>query len=182
MKWSSLIKFGKFIIKRSNHLVYEDIRDLPITNYHRIIEDNDLSWLKKDKRHKVDLQQAWDVINGQLIDAFGASESFENLFKKLKTLQIYEIKHLVEDDESYTTKINIIKRDIEGLKEKRLTNAEIKRLHADQHRMITQWTGRDSRTLSTYDFFNDLQRYEEYVKKEEIEKTKLGFKRRGRKM
>jgi len=172
---------ARYITRRSNHSVYEDIRDLPITSYHRIIEDNDLEWLKR-KKCKADLEGAWDKINGQLVDAFGASESFENLFKKLKTLQIYEIKRIVEDNESYTTKINITKRDIEGLKEKRLSNSEIQRLHADQHRMITQWTGRDSRTLSTYEFFNDLQRYEEYVKKEEIEKAKLGFKKRGSKM
>ena len=144
-------------------MIYESIYDLPITNYQKVIEENDFNYLKKnDDKTDINLLKLWEDINYQLIDEFGVSRDYQLLFSKERELINMEIR-LLDGDLSAETHIMILKQAIENIKErnkKKINETSIRQQHARTHRILSEWSGRDSRKLTTFEYHNDLKDYE----------------------
>lgn len=141
-------------------MLYDTIYKLPIRNYQRIIEENDLSYLSDEKFDNEKLLLIWDDINGQLIDEFGVSSEYQLLFYNKKSLLKWQIKQLL-GDESAETEIELLNRKIERLEKKSSGVQDFKKHHARLHRLISKWSGRDSHNITTFEFFNDVKDFQE---------------------
>ena len=148
---------------------FDNIHELPIIRYHKIIEDSTFKPLLIKQRksrfvRKIDkfignsriLGRIWEDINVDIIDQFGVSHDFEAIFYKQNTINKLEIEILLGDNTKITT-CELLKMEIDQLKSKTKQVKDIKKYHARLHRILQSHFSRDTHNLSTFEFFNDLQ-------------------------
>jgi hypothetical protein len=158
-------------------VVWESIYECPILNFQRAIETNDLKHLLKvyDKDYKKDLSQTFKKLNDEIIDEFGLTEMNQLIFYKTKEIVKLKARKIIEDNEAFDTNIQIAEMQLKRLVEKTKVEGSIRQLHAKNHRILTKWSGRDSKDLTVFEYYNDLRDFEM-----EIEKEQDGDKNRKR--
>ena len=80
-------------------LLYNDIRDLPLWNYIRIIEDDEKRYLIAQNDYTTfanadlkDIEEAWDKIISQITDFNGISEDYQDLIQMQKEIVLDKLE------------------------------------------------------------------------------------------
>jgi hypothetical protein len=143
--------------------MYKDIYELPVKLYHKIVETGNLEflftgrtkWSHAKRIRRVSAIFFWDKIHEQLINEFGVSEDFKNMFYKQQDLNKWEIQALLGDQSAYTF-IGACKSDLDRIKGHLNKITDYRKHHADLYRILHQKYGRDPHNLTTFEFYNDL--------------------------
>lgn len=91
---------------------YEGIDFLPVFNWWRVHESNDVTWILKKKKllsekNTKKVEKIWREIYAEFIDRFGFSESFAEIIQKKKAIALLQIDKVLTGDKSIQTLINI---------------------------------------------------------------------------
>jgi hypothetical protein len=98
-------------------------------------------------------------MNMEIIDSFGLSKDALNKYYLEKDLLRVESAYYATGDESKLGRIDIYKRKLEYLKKaERGDKVKAASVNADNHRVLTQWLGFDSKTLTVYEFYQAMSR------------------------
>jgi hypothetical protein len=142
---------------------WEDIYTCPIINFQKAEETGDSRYLYKEyDEKKENLDEHFQKLTGEIIDEFGLSEIGQLIFFKNKELTKLRGKWIVTENDALLTNIRIAEIQLNIL-EKRVKRAEqgvetdIKKLHATNHRILSKWSGRDSRKLTVFEYYNDFR-------------------------
>jgi hypothetical protein len=162
------------------------IYNTPVMIYHKVMEDNSLLSLTNYKKtnHKskrfITLRERYylstlDKFNCQMIDEFGVNTDVEQIFYKRNTINRCKIKQILNDNNEHETLIQILESEIallrnriqeKGIKDTRKHNARLRR-------MIEERYHRNTKELTIFEFYNDLNDL-----KEESRETAETSKRR----
>lgn len=102
---------------------YRGIDELPIYNWFKINQTNDLTYLLKEK-HEVNkrqlpvLERAFDKIYREYIDTFGVPEQLREILILKRDIRVLEIDIVLTGDFSLQTFIDIKRRELEQLLQK----------------------------------------------------------------
>ena len=157
---------------------YNDMYDCPVDKYHSCIENDSLKYLIKSGEYSDEqlpkLQKIFEKIQSQKIDEFGVTREFEAYYYKQLDVLKMEIK-VLDGDRSAITLLNIYKSDLERIKKTLKGDDEnIRKYHARLHRAIqTHYQGRNSHTLTVFEFYNDINDLVEEQKKHPIDLAEL---------
>ena len=77
------------------------------------------------------------------------------------------------ENDALLTDIKICEIKLERLKKKAQTgiSEDIKKLHATNHRILSAWSGRDSKKLTVFEYYNDLKDYTEDASEDKQRQT-----------
>lgn len=100
--------------------IYQSIDELPVFNWFKIHEKNDLAYLLV-KKHKItgkmneQLEEAWGNIYTEYLDTFGINNSFRQILLLKKEIACYELEMFIKGDKSIITFIKIAKWQLKKL-------------------------------------------------------------------
>lgn len=148
--------------------IYNTIYDCPVRAYQGVFEFNDPEYLIKDIRWKFItrrklLNGVIDFLIGQIIDEFGVSRKYEVQFHKRRDLVRLKLDWLLGNKLADLT-IQVIEAQLKTINEKLPTLEELRKQNATMHRVLTQWSGQDTRKLTVFEYYN-LEK--DYVKESE---------------
>lgn len=120
--------------------MYQSIDDIPVYNWFKINETNDLRWMLIDrdrKWHSGAAKNAWEMVYSEYIEAFGINENYLKLLEKQKELLLMNAEKAVDGDKwdpFNQNRMDMLRIDIKQLstgKERPRTN-EMK-VHLEKH-------------------------------------------------
>lgn len=100
---------------------YTAIDEMPIYNWRKINETNDLRWLFPEgkgmitPKKKTLLSEAWEKIFDSFIDTFGISKDFRRVLELRREIIVLKSKSLIYGDKSLNTMIKILNIELERL-------------------------------------------------------------------
>jgi hypothetical protein len=96
---------------------YTDIKEMPIMNWFSLYEQNNLSYLLKDKRDKLDhvANTAIEMIQEQVIDNFGISKNYHRVLNNKIRIEMMYLRQVTTKDKSNQLQINILEAENEKL-------------------------------------------------------------------
>lgn len=155
-------------------MLYKSIYECPIRVYQRIFEFDNVNLLIRSKWKfkllrlvkKINLVEILDNIVIQLITEFGVSRKYEVKFYKERDLLRLKLDYLLGDI-SREVEIEIKERDLKKLEAKVPTIHDLRKENASMHRILSQWAGADSRTLTIFEYYNLIKDYEQYIENEQ---------------
>lgn len=92
-------------------MLYKSIETLPLWNWQKIHETNDLSYLGKS-RNIIDV---WLKISDEFVDEFGISDAYRAILELQKDIAILNIDMILDDDPSLQTFIDIKEHELREL-------------------------------------------------------------------
>lgn len=101
-----------------NKTLYRSIEELPIYNWFKIQNTNNLGWLNKgidspEKEISEELIKVWDGIFSEFIDTFGIPEKLKEILELKRDIQCLQWEMLITDDGSLETFIDIKQYELE---------------------------------------------------------------------
>ena len=96
-------------------------------------------------------------LTNALIDEFGLNELNQLIFHKKKQILKLKAKYLYSESESLLTDIKLAEIELQRLQDKVKADGNLRQLQAKNHRIISKWAGRDTRTLTVFEYYNDLK-------------------------
>lgn len=181
------IRLKKRINKRSLpliHKIYDDIEDLPLWNYDKVVESEDLRYLfilnsykkfpKYLKLWKPILVKVWDGIHDQIIDEFGFSQEQLMVLQIEKSICLAELTFIIKGDKAIQNQITAMKRRLESLlksltpKEKQTLYEKVSILEGFKHIPM------DPKLISVKKYLTDLRLYEKYIEQQKKLSKKNG--------
>jgi len=162
--------------------IYNTIYDCPVRAYQGVFEFNDPEYLIKDIRWKFITRKKLldgiiEQLIGQIIDEFGVSRKYELQFYKRKDLLRLKLEWLLGNKTADLT-IQIIERELERMNKEVPTLYKLRKQNATMHRVLSQWSGQDTRTLTVFEYYN-LEK--DYVKESENQMANQLRVKRGNK-
>lgn len=125
----------KRLWKRYIDKVYRSIDDLPIYNWFKIQETNDMRYLLKVTTNEADkftfeLAEIWEKIYSEFIDTFGINDTFRQMLMLRKEICVLRMKVAMKDENAYLVtfaeiKEKELKQMIEKLNEKEMSSAKV---------------------------------------------------------
>ena len=139
------------------------IYNTPVTIYHNVMERNSFDTLISSKKGharkiiKENVLYIWDLLSCQMIDEFGVNTDIEQIFWKKNTINRCKIKMLTTD-ENHETLIQILESEINLIQNRLKENAvkDTHKHHARLYRILEERYHRDSKKLTIFEFYNDL--------------------------
>ena len=164
MNWSIRNILGLFSQKRA--LLYNTIYDCPIREFQLCEEENDYNHIIKatGSLKGLDLEKAYFDLQKQVLDKFGVDRSYERVFWLQYSILKLNVDEVI-NGKNNTTLVNIKKREIEELTKEKEPQ-DTRKINASNHRELSKWSGRDSKLLTVFEYYNDF-----YDMKQEIERT-----------
>lgn len=106
--------------------VFESIEDMPVWNWFKIYETNELSYIlltppKNTEKLSSELKKAWENIYNQFIDFFGVSDNYRKILELKREICIRETERIIYEDESQQTFKEVAQYELDVLL-KRQTN------------------------------------------------------------
>lgn len=104
---------------------YSSITAMPLANWFRIEETNDLGHLLKFYRkvtkpaERIALYAVWQKITDEFIEAFGVTDEYRKIMMLRMQIRIAEIEHAITDDGIYLTEKSIYEHQLQELTGKR---------------------------------------------------------------
>jgi len=134
---------------------YQGIEDLPIYNWWKINETNELSWLllNQELSYYADdklLKPLWEKIFDEFIDTFGMPEKMRSILELKRDIQVLEWDIILTGDKSLQTFIDIKNFELQELlkEEKAQTNGQAK-IYIEKYMGFRL----DEKTLSVKDYY-----------------------------
>ena len=154
----------------------------PIRAYQCVFEFDDLTFLIKNKRYtflvrKRVLIDLIDFFIGQIIDEFGVSRKYELRFYKRRDLVRLKLDWILGNKVAGLT-MQIYERELERMEKKVSTLDELRKQNASMHRILTQWSGQDTHSLTVFEYYNLEKDYVQQSEQQTI--GKLHIKRGNR--
>ena len=87
---------------------YLSIKDLPIDNWIRLIDENDYSYLHKKNKKTILNNLVFELIQDQIIDEFGVGDDFKKILRNQINMELMAIKQIKTGDYSTQAKIELI--------------------------------------------------------------------------
>lgn len=141
----------------ADKLYYDDIFECPIRNYERCFEEEDSRYLLKKYSNKYpdDLYSVIKSMSDKLIDDFGLNPIMEIRFFKERDLLKAELNLLATGRTSFLNDIRFLTDDIKRINKQieKGQSGNIKETNSRNHRILTQYLGYESKTLSVYDYY-----------------------------
>jgi hypothetical protein len=155
-------------------MLYEDLQDIPIDDFHKCLEAKDFKYLvihegklskyvrkiEKSKIVTIKLYKLFEKLNNQLFEVLGASVNYEMLYYKRDNLIRYEMAFL-EGDESAQTFIELLKIEIETIEqamhEQVSELGSIKEFHAKLHLKVKREFNCDTHNMKALEFYVALK-------------------------
>lgn len=109
---------------------------------------------------KVGSREVFEELSNELINQFGLTEINQIIFHKQKQLIKTQLKRIHTEDESLDVWIEIYERELQNLLSKTVRTDDIRKLQATNHRIISEWSKRDSTKLTVFHYYNDLRDFE----------------------
>jgi DNA primase large subunit len=138
---------------------YKSVSDLPIYNWFKIHETNDLKWLlitptKVGLRRRKALQEAFSKLYDEFIDTFGVSDDLKKITELRRDIRVLEIDMYLENDPSRETFIDIKKAEIQSIIE---SNAKAK--VSDVKAYVEKYMGfhLDERVTTVKDYYSYIK-------------------------
>ncbi len=159
--------------------VYQDIDEMPIFNWFKISETNDLSWLLLDRKDfkKADpklLEKTFEELRDQWLDTFGIPEKMREVWVLKRDIFVLECDLHLTGDRSLITFIEIKKSELqEALKAEQadiqLTNTEVKAyVEKFMHIKI------DAKTTSMRDYYTYVKLLKDEAAKQQLTNQDYG--------
>lgn len=150
---------------------YKSIDDMPIYNWFKIQETNDVSWMLLKKRsingyESIELREALQIVTDQYMDTFGISDEYRKIMRLTLDIRSLEIDFFTTQDRSHLTFIELKKTELKNIAKKSKTADSISvQVH------IEKYMGRkiNLRETTVKEFYNYLQE----MKKEFKAKSKI---------
>jgi hypothetical protein len=157
--------------------VYKSIYDCPIRAYQCVFEFDDLTYLVKNRRYsllarKRKLIDLIDHFIGQIIDEFGVSRKYELRFYKRRDLVRLRLDWILGNKSAGLT-MQVIQRELDRMEQKVPTLDELRKQNATMHRILTQWSGQDTRTLTIFEYYNLEKDYVDQSEKQSMGKLQV---------
>lgn len=142
---------------------YTSIEDLPVWNWWKLHENNDVSLVLRDKKDKVD-ESVVDVIKAlqnEFIVTFGIDENYASSLRKQIEIELLKIKILKTKDRSFNTMIKILEIELQDL-----TSKEQDRSVGGATIAIEKWMGfkLEIKKVSTFEYYSYIKAIEKAVK------------------
>lgn len=148
---------------------YKGIDDMPIRNWFKINETNDLKWVSKDQsinvsKHVNKLFEAWNKIFDEFIDMFGLPEKMKEILELKREIFVLEAQKNIENNGTLQLFI-----DIETDKLKELLNTEKEKSTGQARVYVEKFLGfkLNEKETSVKDFYQYIQAMNEQVKSTE---------------
>ena len=93
------------------------IKDLPIDNWIRLIEENDYSYLHRKSKKTILNILVFELIQDQIIDNFGVGDDFKKILRNQISMELMAIKQIKTGDYSTQAKIELM-----GLENEQILN------------------------------------------------------------
>jgi hypothetical protein len=112
---------------------YDNIAEMPIHNYFKLNETNEIKWLVEKKgiygNTKEAIEKAITEIQQQIIDEFGIGESYAEILQLKQEIAMYKCDNAIEGTNFYNTFVNIKETELKALEEQKGTTKEEMQLH-----------------------------------------------------
>ena len=98
--------------------IFNDIDDLPLWNFKKVIETKDLTFLKKTETARAtanELEKAWNQISEQLSEYIGVNDVKQKLIMLQSDIERLRIDYLVTRDKGLITAINVKYKELENM-------------------------------------------------------------------
>jgi hypothetical protein len=147
---------------------YSSIDDMPIFNWFKVQETNDLTWCMKNRSVCISsqieiLESAINRMTDEYIDAYGLSESYQKILRLNKEIRILELQRLVElnlqkqycaSDTLIALKKEELSQIMENAQNKETINV---RVHAERF-MGRSINVRETSVKEFYDIIEEMQK------------------------
>lgn len=99
---------------------YKSIDEMPIYNWFRLQETNDIKFVMKckkalSKKQFAEIEKAVKDMQAEYIDVFGINDQYKNYLELIRSIRILEIERAVTGDKIKTTFIEIKKVELNNL-------------------------------------------------------------------
>ena len=97
---------------------YSSIDDLPMYNWKKIHDTNELKWLfasKADCENNLELETLWGRIYDEYLNEFGLSKEYQDILKLKRKIANLQAEYIVKGDRIVLNYINIEKNALESL-------------------------------------------------------------------
>jgi len=133
---------------------------------------------------KIGGKVVFEKLSNEIIDEFGLTEINQIIFHKIKQLVKLQAKRGYTGDEALDVHIQIAEGQLQNLLSKCVVSKNVRQLQARNHRIISEWSKRDSTKLTVFFYYNDLRDFEKEVnanKNRQKYRTDTGYDRRDSK-
>ncbi len=98
----------------SEHALYDNIDNLPIKRWFKILETGDLKYLYVGKNGPIDkrLAQMWLEIEQQYYDEFGVEVEYEIRIEQIKEKILLECEYILTEDRKLLSQIAILENEL----------------------------------------------------------------------
>lgn len=147
---------------------YDDIDELPIHNWFKVVSTGDYSYLLIDRKKVVkskiaELEKQWKILYDQYIKEFGFSESFLQMFEIKKDIALLQIEKAETGDLVIETFINVKRAELER-KQEDISGSDYYETKAYMEGQIGFQI--DSRKMSVMEFYKTLKSLEKKPRKQ----------------
>lgn len=147
---------------RLSNRYYDGLEDLPVLNWWKLHETEDLKWLVKNgKKTNLFAVKRFKKIKSDFIDEFGIDKRFSKYLDKIWELELIKIDIAITGDRSQTIFANMLEVEIEDL----LNEKEIK-VHNHGVMHVEKFVGFKLNTKETtvYEFYSYIKEIEKQLK------------------
>lgn len=134
------------------------IYNCPIDNFQEVSIENDYTKLCEGGT-----KELYEKLLGQLIDEFGLTEINQIVYHKTKQLVKLQAKRGYTEDASLDIKIALVEIELKNLLNKFTKHENIRQQYETTHRILTEWSHRDSHKLTVFQYYNDLRDFEKEI-------------------
>lgn len=148
--------------------IYKSIDELPVWNWFKIHETNDLSYLLKITR-KVgyarthELEAQWSLIHDEFLDTFGVNDKLRQIYELKRDISVLKADMFLEKDPSKETLI-----DLKELELKNILNETTKTDVYEVKAYVEKYMGRrvDERTETVKSYYSCIKIMEKELSKQ----------------
>jgi hypothetical protein len=149
--------------KKLKSRYYNSIEELPVLNWWKLHEEDNLNWLLKNPNKKVNIYAAGILkeIKAEFVDVFGIDDRYEKYIDKIRELALVNIELSLGGAKSLKNKANMLEIDLEDLLSK-----EEKKVYNHGVMGIEKYLGFpiNEEKITVYTFYSYIKEIEKQVK------------------
>lgn len=142
---------------------FNSIDDMPIYNFLKIQETNDLGWVMKEKgdytkRQQPLLEHALQLITDQYIDTYGISDQYRRILRLQGDLRVLEMEYIITGEKINLTFIELKKAELKVAVDQSQSKETVSvKVHAEKY-MGRAINMRETSVRDFYDILRELQK------------------------
>jgi hypothetical protein len=116
--WTNLRRYFDRSISRQPGKVWASIEDMPLLNWMKITEENDMRYMFKNIDQidpGIDLDEAWHTVYDDYLRRFGLSKMYKRLLEVKKKKALLELDYVITRDRFNLTLIEMEESNLEAM-------------------------------------------------------------------